>query len=339
MERVGADLLYYYRGAGTSKGSTSWQGKAELVDYVSFIGLVVHYIEGLRSGDASRNGTGGFEPTLSPIQTHDGIYTDAPAAPVEGVTLILGGYSYGSLIATHLPAIDDILTRFANVVKGTAEAEIRLRAHSLSAQWKKDAQLYNEAVRGRSRNGDKLSASARSMALAMGGEESEPGSRRTSRESRRSMDAVRRSMDRSRKKLGFRQHSSETSEHDMVLETLVPVEISTPRTCFLLISPILPPISTFATFFSHLRSGHQPGGEDRLVENQSLVVYGDRDFFTSQKKIRKWVEGLVGRAGSRLRFHEVAGAGHFWRENGAEDEMRRTVAEWLGYLVDDHRLG
>lgn len=40
--------------------------------------------------------------------------------------LIIAGYSYGSLITTFLPPIEDILQRFARVNKGTAEAEVHI---------------------------------------------------------------------------------------------------------------------------------------------------------------------------------------------------------------------
>lgn len=40
--------------------------------------------------------------------------------------LIIAGYSYGSLITTFLPPIEDILQRFARFNKGTAEAEVHI---------------------------------------------------------------------------------------------------------------------------------------------------------------------------------------------------------------------
>ena len=245
-----------------------------------------------------------------------------------GIKLIIGGYSYGSLITTLLPSTEDILKRFAKVNKGTAEAEIRLRAVSLAAQWNKDALLYREAQQARkTKSHEILRVSAHAITVAVGGEESEQGSRRASHESRRSLDAVRRSMERSRKKL-LRQHSSETSEHKSVIESLVPVEIPPPQTYYLLISLLQPPVSMFVTMFSNLRLGHLPQSEEKFVNHPTLVIYGDKDFFASQKRLRKWAESQKSRPDSLFQFHEVAGAGHFWREERVATQMRGHIRQW-----------
>jgi len=225
------------------------------------------------------------------------------------MTLILSGYSYGSLIVTHLPPTSTILQRFETVSKGTAEAEIRLRAVSLAAQSNKDARLYREAQEAPRGSHEKLRPSARMIAVAVGGDESEPGARRLSHESRRSMDSVRRSVERGRRKL-FRPHSSETSEEALLVESLLAVNIATPRTYHLLISPLLPPVSMFATFFSNPLK-MIPSTEERLRSQPTLAIYGDKDFFTSQKKLRRWAESMKEKPRSRFQFLEIAGASHF----------------------------
>lgn len=260
---------------------------------------------------------------------------DPSAVGSRGTILVIGGYSYGSLIVTHLPATDHILQRFEKVCKGTAEAEIRLRAISLSAQWNKDAWCYREARHARkSGSHEKLRTSARAMGIAIGGDESDPGTRRTSHEGRRSMDAVRRSMDQSRMKLGLRQHShsSEMSERAVIEESLAPVKVLSPQTHYLLISPLLPPISMFATMFSKRHPSH----EGQLVRNPSFAIFGEDDFFTSRRKLRRWTEGLKAKPDSRFHCHEVPGAGHFWREEGSDRQMRRAIKRWLQDVSDQH---
>ena len=258
------------------------------------------------------------ELTSLPRSTHSG-----------GIKLIIGGYSYGSLITTLLPSTEDILKRFAKVNKGTAEAEIRLRAVSLAAQWNKDASLYREAEQARrTKSHETLRVSAHAITVAFGGEESEPGSRRVSHEGRRSLDAVRRSMDKSRKKF-LRQHSSETFEHNLVIGSLVPVEIPPPQTHYLLISLLQPPVSMFVTMFSNLRLGHLAQSEAKLLDHPTLVIYGDRDFFASQRRLRKWAESQKSKPDSLFQFHEVAGAGHFWREEGVGIQMRGHIRQWI----------
>lgn len=315
-------------GAGASKGRTSWQAKPELEDYISFIGFFAHYVEGLRATRPPSHSYGDTDTMLSPIPSACETAVDTSAARSQGMTLVIGGYSYGSLIVTHLPATEHILERYRKVSKGTAEAEIRLRAISLSAQWNRDAASYREAQHARrSTSSDVLSRSARAMAVAIGGDESDPGTRRRSHEGKRSMDAVRRSMDRSRVKLGLRQHSrsSDMSEREVIGESLAPVRIFPPETRYLLISPLLPPVSLFATMFSIRLSN----AEDKFVRNATIAIYGEDDFFASPRKLRRWAERLKAQHGSQFQYIEVPAAGHFWREESSDSQMRSVIRGWL----------
>lgn len=267
----------------------------------------------------------------------------------RGMTLLLGGYSYGSLITSHLPTMEQVLNRFAKTSRGTAEDEIRLRALSLSMQWNKEADLQSE-VRGRGlRSKEKLGESSHSIAIVMGGEATEPGTNRSSRDSKRSFDIIRKSVDRSRRRLALRKPSSgHESEPHLSEENVSTTEIPLPRVQYLLISPLLPPISSLATMFSkldsHFPSFSQPhestGGlhtsshsEHMLTSHPTLAVYGGNDFFTSHKKLRKWAENLVGKPGSNFQFREIAGAGHFWQEEGVEKLMRCSIREWLQEFI------
>lgn len=275
---------------------------------------------------------------LTPIpSTHE--LSSLPQSTDSGpMKLIIGGYSYGSLIATLLPSTEDILKRFAKVNKGTPEAEIRLRAVSLAAQWNKDALLYHEAQQARkTRSHDKLRTSAHGMTMALGGEECESGGQRVSHEGRRSLDAVRRSMERSRKKL-LRRHTSEASEHTLVIESLVPVDIPLPQTHYLLISLLQPPISMFATMFSNLRSGCLAQREAKFLDHPTLVIYGDKDLFASPRRLRRGAESLKSKPDSLFQFHEVTGAGHFWREEGVATQMRGHIREWIQDVVQNYPL-
>ena len=282
-----------------------------------------------------------LDAPLSPIPASQ----VAPPGPLgtntsQGMLLVLGGYSYGSLIATLLPDTAFIMSRFATVTVGTAEAEIRLRALHLSTERNRDVLTRSQLLRDKTPRTPK-------KAMVMGGEESEPGIRRPSKDSRRSMDSIRRSMDSSRRKLGMRHTSSSNTQTLSSEPALPPAEVRLPETCYLLISPLRPPISSFMTMFSksqHLESRYHPLSADTrkhsmphvnqmLVTNPTLAVYGDKDFFTPQKKLRKWVEDLAGEPASCFRFHEIASAGHFWQEEGVETQLRSTISEWLKYLA------
>ena len=261
--------------------------------------------------------------------------------------MILGGYSYGSLIATRLPSINVLLERFKNISKGTTEAEIVLRAEVLSLQSNRKAHKQSEVYRGSSHDPhQKLLGSAHDTTISFGGDETEPGSRRSSRESKRSLDIIRKSVDRSRRRLGLGTRSS-----DFELGCTRHVShrnIAKPQIYYLMISPLLPPISLFATMFSTIgdyrffqksKSSNNEECQSTIEQNgplathPTLAIYGDKDFFTSQRRLRRWAEGLSKRSDSLFQFHEIAGAGHFWQEEGVDDQMRGCIRKWMQDIV------
>ena len=336
MPRVLADNVTD-RGAGASRGRTSWTSKPEVYDYISFLGFFLHYLNTLRlpyHGEAAPNSP---DAPLAPIPT--GVELGNPSEEAQSEpTLILSGYSYGSLITTYLPPIDAILKRFAHVKQGTSEAEIRLRASSLASQWNQDAQLHSEFYQDRFLKAPSThGTSPNSTPLAMGGEESEPGTRRPSQESRRSIDLVRKSLEHSRTHFG-RRVSGKATQCLEPPHYLVPITLRVPRICYLLVSPLLPPVSSLATFFSHsharlIKAPSSPlasGNIDhKLASHPTLAIYGDKDFFVSQHKLRKWADTISNRPSSMFSFHAIADAGHFWQETSSETAIRRFVRKWV----------
>ena len=274
---------------------------------------------------------------LAPIPT--GVELGNPSEEAQSeVTLILTGYSYGSLITIHLPPIDAVLKRFAHVSQGTSEAEIRLRASSLASQWNRDAQMRNDFCQERFLTAPSTHRTSPNLtALAMGGEESEPGTRRPSSESKRSIDMVRKSIERSRTHFG-RRVSGKSTQCLEPPHHLAPMTLRVPRICYLLVSPLLPPVSSLATFFSHSHARSTKGSasplasgdiDHKLASHRTLAIYGDKDFFVSQHKLRTWAEAISQRPSSMFTFHEIAGAGHFWREGSSEAAIRRYIREWV----------
>ncbi len=280
----------------------------------------------------------------SPIPSPEGASADSPVNVDEDISLILGGYSYGSLITTLLPTTDVILSRFSNAAKGSAAAEIISRAAHLSDQWNAEVRHDCEVRQGRQLMlGQAVWASSHSM--AQDGEERESGKRKTSGRSGRSSDGSRTSLDVSGKKITSRNGSGDGNEVELCKDEIIPpVDIRIPRTSYLLISPLLPPISTLATLFSRfgMKEGPEPSSsqlgskdaevpKEKLSSHDTLAIYGDKDVFTSQRKLRKWAECLAAESNSRFRFREISGAGHFWVEEGVEEHMRAAVRE----LVQD----
>ncbi|KAF4627266.1 hypothetical protein G7Y89_g10886 [Cudoniella acicularis] len=235
---------FNFRGAGRSRGRTSWQSKAEQNDYISLIGFVVYYMHLLnpppitpppieqpkftRSDPEMHNLTPVPSQALPPPHTSDPRYLSPTSSlssnaaayePTYSIDseprLLLGGYSYGALIASCLPSIlGAMLAPFQNPQPGSAHAEIRLRAESLAMQ---QNEVINSQIssllsayrhrRGRSLQFDELLTSPKTRkangGVRMGGEEDLRRASHDSHRSRNSFTAetherVRRSVDRVR---------------------------------------------------------------------------------------------------------------------------------------------
>ncbi|KAH0362244.1 hypothetical protein KCU65_g8179, partial [Aureobasidium melanogenum] len=112
---------FNFRGAANSHGSTSWSGKAERDDYISVAGHLLFYMDQIHTS-RTNDTSSAQSPTSS-----------GPSIP-EPVTLILGGYSYGSLIVTHLPPTSEIPAMFRETQASTWTSDILKRAKELALQ-------------------------------------------------------------------------------------------------------------------------------------------------------------------------------------------------------------
>ncbi|KAH7327216.1 prolyl oligopeptidase-like protein [Rhexocercosporidium sp. MPI-PUGE-AT-0058] len=245
---------FNFRGAGTSKGRTSWQAKSEQKDYISFVAFVVFYMH-LLSPQPIPSSLPKFTRSnpelheLSPVQSQAHLSptssADLPPFTLENEDLatintqprlLLAGYSYGALITSLLPPmISSIISPFQTPAPGSAYAEIRLRAESLAAQQTLEINCQISALlqtythrRGRSLNADEIlySKGRRPSGVRMGGGED---LRRASHDSFRSrgsfsIDApelVRKSVDRVRsigkhKRMSPKRHNT----HDSITSSI-----------------------------------------------------------------------------------------------------------------------
>lgn len=256
--------------------------------------------------------------------------------------LILAGYSYGSIIAYHLPNSNRVIHLFETCSEGSAEQEIQLKASHLSSQTLKDFQARQEYNDTRENVGDAhLECLQSSSPLVVGGFESAACEQRIDKESRRSLN-VRRSLDRARGKVKSKTHrlliKKDESDDDSALEKTS--NLVMPQICYLLISPVLPPMASLLTLFSSLsfkgreRDKHSSSHDDscELTKSPSLAVFGNKDVFTSAKKVRTWAEKLSQIPGSTFQHREIDGAGHFWRESGVLEHMKNDIKEWESSL-------
>ncbi|KAL4813618.1 Alpha/Beta hydrolase protein [Aspergillus spinulosporus] len=260
VSSVGGELLeagyvvgtFNFRGAGGSHGRTSWTAKPELADYVSFYGFMMLYLSFLARQLGKSSGE---------------------------IQLILGGYSYGSFIASHLPASQVVVDLIINALHGTPAHEILLIVNTVCALSRDEIPLLTQSPILDPKD---LSQEAREL-LQLGG-----------------------------------------------------TTIS-----YLLVSPLLPPINLFLTLFTDLSlevvtqaSGKRrpipcPKPKGQLCAHRTLAIYGDEDTFTSISKLRKWSGELRSVPRSQFQSAEVKGAGHFWREDGVEQQARQALRLWL----------
>ncbi|PWY93516.1 hypothetical protein BO94DRAFT_459907 [Aspergillus sclerotioniger CBS 115572] len=113
---VGGELLkaglvvgtFNFRGAGDSGGRTSWTARPELADYASFYVFMLLYLHFL-GGRGIGEGKGESD-----------------------IRIVLGGYSYGSMIASHLPGLDAIVDLVRKSSPDTPIHEIYQIADKLS---------------------------------------------------------------------------------------------------------------------------------------------------------------------------------------------------------------
>jgi len=115
------------------------------------------------------------------------------------------------------------------------------------------------------------------------------------------------------------------------------------KVSYLLISPLQGLVTKLATMWSNTSrpKTKDPSSktkdtncdvEKKLVENDTIAIFGDEDIFSTSKKLRLWADRLGSNINSRFRHVEISGAGHFWHEEGVADQMEANVAEFVSGL-------
>jgi hypothetical protein len=217
---------------------------------------------------------------------------DSSALPGEsdsGIQLILGGYSFGSLIASHAPDVDVIL-------------ELLQPSTPVNNKICRVARMIAE-----------LSASTQHLYPS-------------------NPDVL----------VGPDTDTDTETADDSQLRASPLISNSI---AYLLVSPLLPPVSHFLTCFSTLSLyvgwGVGPGRlvqtrpDHQLSKHSSLALYGDGDTFTSAPKLQRWSAEIARVPQSRFQSGEIGGAGHFWREDGVEARARNRLREWLRLIGSD----
>ncbi|KAL8933806.1 MAG: hypothetical protein Q9216_006207 [Gyalolechia sp. 2 TL-2023] len=301
------------RGAGKSKGKSTWSSKAELQDYISFVGFFMYYLSNLH-------------PPIP--EAEDDFYSLAPV--VSGVPvarppahLLLAGYSFGAVLTRHLPNVPAVLGRFAKVLKTSTEAEIRMRATRLAAVTTIDLLLrkYNGAEARRT----------------LKGKAPDRGDNRAAAPEQTITDWVEE-----RKEFlillqsPFVRVEKRDSWPDEVLSVgpddedfVTRVDIPTPKSHYLLVSLLLEPLSLLCTGLRKLVDADEDRLDYKFLYNTTLVVHGGKDPFTSVKKIGYWGVEIKEHSDGRFKSVKVAKAGHFWRDKEEYLDLRWCIYQWV----------
>ncbi|OBT98600.1 hypothetical protein VE01_03642 [Pseudogymnoascus verrucosus] len=197
--------LFNFRGAATSKGKTSWNGKPEVCDYHSMVGFMAAFMHHLDlepvSPTSSLTDAGTYELSTIPSQlpanpvsarptTSSSASTNRDSAAVDNTPLLLlAGYSYGSLITTMLPPLPALLTPFQSPLPGTPASEIRLRAQHLAEE---QNTLHTERLKRASEAATRRQHARNvSGGLRVGGDETSDVHHRTSLDSHHARRSLR----------------------------------------------------------------------------------------------------------------------------------------------------
>lgn len=267
----------------------------------------------------------------------------------NSMQVLLAGYSFGSLILARLPPMASIVDRFESAEQGTAASEVFLRARTLAKQTYATLRASQTPPRSRGRT---LSGSnspktphSRASPMVVGGEETDPSERRSSREAKR--DVVKEVPHRI--KAHIRRHSDrhikERAEAKRPLSAAgggVMHGRPVVDTAYLLISPVLVPLTTSLLppgLPLSLALPTTPGKSDALstsglLSNTSpaLLLFGSSDSFTSARKLQHWAEKLARDSGGKARWKQIDQAGHFWREDGVMRALQSEIVSWTKEL-------
>ncbi|KAL9038780.1 MAG: hypothetical protein Q9214_005146 [Letrouitia sp. 1 TL-2023] len=323
---------FNFRGAGRSTGRTTWSSQSEVTDYSTFIGFFYYFLWELYpiAHEELRQDAGNQSSSRSSV-----IIARAPLAKSSTIPLILAGYSYGAFIALNLPPIQFVLNQLTHVFKGTPETQIRMRAHNLADQYKREVQLHETVQQGHLQEENipfNLSAPKKT------------GIEATSHDGEASSKVTKDGQTHrsTKKSVKWAQDAEEKAERAVLehLPMLKVADLPTPVTYYFFVSPLVPPVSTFLTMGKQL-ARQRSHVVHKLLYNTSEIVLGDNDYITTGRSLRKWFSKIKldqwdkeGQRLQKLQYQCVHGAGHFWKEKGKEDMLMRIAREFVTERVE-----
>lgn len=273
--------------------------------------------------------------------------------PFDHINLILGGYSYGSLVVTQLPSTSEILAMFRETQVSNWVSDILKRAKDLAHET--NISLSNQAdTRGRLpdpsiRRQHKRQSSSQHSIVYGGSDSPSPADRHSTDFVHKGMEVparIKHAMHRNHKHSSPSTPKLSRGSSERTISTgNVPTLESLPHvlTHYLLISPLLPPLSNLLSLstLNLMFWRHADHIAHNLVRHPTLVIFGTKDVFTSSHKLDTWCKKMnalssqtAGPDGkSCFRWKKVEGAGHFWREHGVEAQLTHSLRGWVHEVV------
>lgn len=123
-----------------------------------------------------------------------------------------------------------------------------------------------------------------------------------------------------------------TLAHGSFIASLVPPPI--PQTNYILISPLLTPISSLTTFFSSspeksILSKHSAQSYTTSVK-RILAVYGSGDIFAfTTGRYRRYFNNVKEHWGEQIRVIQVESGGHFWLDARSKSILLEEVKGFI----------
>lgn len=286
-------------GAGNSKGKSTWTSKAELQDYISFVGFFLYYLSGVY-------------PPYSVIGPFDDLSGSTPIssdlAPIRPpARLFLAGYSYGALLTKYLPHVPVILSQFSRALKTSSQAEIRRRAYRLAFITATDipSPAYLASI-------EFFNPSAKQM---------------LQEKVKDHRNELKTPFVRIQAKDSWpNQHlGGDPSDEDYTAR----VEVPPPITHYLLVSMLLGPAASFVTGFRKLAGGDMKTLDEKFQYNPTAIIHGDWDKITSESRLSDWLADIEDRTEGKCLVRGVHGAGHSWNEKGALNKLRSHLRRFF----------
>jgi hypothetical protein len=304
-----------------------------VADYATVAGFLLQFLRRLQPA-----------PPTTVVSTDDEGRKVDDDGEDDRMDVVFAGYSYGSLITTRLPDPTALLAPFSTLAPGREAREVATRARLFAEDANRGALRPPSRASGRRRSHHQRgkrsvdSTAAGTADDAGGGAGGGAAAAAGAAEAAHVGDAQRRTEPKGEPASTPSDRPAPAAPPPNAAPPL-PASIS-PHTVaahYLLVSPILPPISTL-TALPPLLDASDAGDEaahlQKFRDRPALAVFGDRDVFTSARRLTAWCEER-GRTNARFDWREVPGAGHFWHERGAMGEATLRIKEWIGRIVGE----